>query len=99
MSVEFGITEWQDVYFGIAAGGLLGVTLETSLCERGAGYPAQYLVNLALCCQGCFSGPSCPDPECTIPGVRNELELWLSVSCYPYGWGRMLVFKKKLKSH
>lgn len=49
----------------------------------------QYLVNLALCCQGGFSGPSCPDPECMIPGLRNELELWLNVSCYLYGWGRI----------
>lgn len=97
--MEFGVRVWQDVYFGIAAGELLGATLETALCERGAGYPTQYLVNLALCCQDCFFGPSCPDLECMIPGLSNEPELWLNVSCYLYGWGRMLVFLKKSKSH
>lgn len=95
--MEFGIREWQDVYFGIAAGGLLGATLETALCEGGAGYPAQDLVNLALCCQGCFSDPSGPNVECVIPGLSNELEL--KVSCYLCGWGRMFVFFKKPKSH
>lgn len=60
-------------------------------------FPAQDLVYLALCCQGCFSDPSCPNVECVIPGLSNELEL--KVSCYLCGWGRMFVFFKKPKSH